>query len=574
MPRPIRQHLCIIFACLLPLSQNAFACWRYTPPEQDLSYAHVVVTGTITHVSWNKSRTVVVNGTREKRKYRIATLKIAEVLKNDLSGVSVEPGGTLQLWTGPKPSLWPWKRGLSICREPCEKGMAGGWALWYYREGFVLHAGGGRMQATEVGRARRILGELERAYQEANEERIPALEERREQILSLPPFPPSRIEAAIREGRGVPDGIDLSRVYVPRLPHPMQGTVFLDSKGRLLGGIPYTATDRAFWADWLHVAVKHHENGATEYGFVDRHGNPLPELPYEPQGPFRDGLALVSAKGKYGLVDTAGKEIVPCIYDWPTEFTACLTRVTKGEEAFLLNQQGEVILQTKANLLPANALGDGLALVLGRGYVDGTGRLVIDTTGKSYAANEPFSGGFAKVRIFRHPTERASFINRQGELIFPPIAAQFGHFSEGLVPFCEREKTDRWGYMDTLGNVVIPPLFVQAGEFRDGRAFVDYLDWIERPAVPTNDENVRLSDEAPRHVLVVRKGFINRDGKLVSPMGFDYAEDFQSGLARVQCHVRTAPRDEFCGLMDRDGRIVFVLSNPLSGQQGTEPETE
>jgi len=477
--------LCALLALIALFSQPTRASWVYEPPEHHVSAARVVVTGTIAHVSWNKTKRGGRDGKKYKYRYRIARLKVEEVLKNELVGITVEAGALLEFPI--VRNRWGKSKGFEHMGFSCQKGDSGIWLLNYSGDTFRAYPPGAHMAHTEIGKVRGILRDLGTRYQEALKEEIPAEERRREEILTIPVYPRSKIESWVHDGKGLVPGVAPSTVYVLGLPQKPMETLFLDARGKVVGGVPYHARASAFSQGWLRVSTRLEENLLGGYRFMARDGKLVAELPHggEPSGASRENA------GQYP-----------------------------------------------------------------------------DSNGQDYVAQGPFKGGLAKVWIRGRDPKKEGFIDREGDLIFPPMVATFGDFSEGLVAFREHQKTDKWGYLDTKGKVVIRPQFIRAQSFSGDRAAVEYSSWIKRPPVFSKDGAVHLSPEAPKHFLGTRRGFIDRAGNLINPIGFDYADGFRNGLARVNYSSRIRGGEESSGLMDRDGKIVFVISNSFLGSEG------
>ncbi len=81
----------------------------------------------------------------------------------------------------------------------------------------------------------------------------------------------------------------------------------------------------------------------------------------------------------------------------------------------------------------------------------------------------PFSGDIATVCT----AQGCVLIDRKGQFVSPIVAREkslFGtRYSEGIGAV---EKDGKWGYADVSGNVVIPLQFEYAGDFNDGMARV------------------------------------------------------------------------------------------------------
>lgn len=120
------------------------------------------------------------------------------------------------------------------------------------------------------------------------------------------------------------------------------------------------------------------ENDQGKWGFVDTSGKEVIPFIYDKADCFYMGYAGVSRNGKMGLIDLSGKEIVPFLYDNELMFFE-----------------------------------DGMALVIKDnlyGFVDTTGKVAIPLI---YEDAEDFKSGKAKVM----KDGEWIFINKKGETI-------------------------------------------------------------------------------------------------------------------------------------------------------------
>ena len=77
--------------------------------------------------------------------------------------------------------------------------------------------------------------------------------------------------------------------------------------------------------------------------FADSEGNELFNKQFEEVCDFSKGLAPVKQDGKWGLINTKGEGVIPCIYDEATWFSEGLARVGQNDKWGFINTQGEVI---------------------------------------------------------------------------------------------------------------------------------------------------------------------------------------------------------------------------------------
>lgn len=156
---------------------------------------------------------------------------------------------------------------------------------------------------------------------------------------------------------------------------------------------------------------------------------------------FENGFASVRNGEKWGIINTEGKEVVPCIYDMVHPFN------------------------------------DGLAVVLKNdkwGYVNTKGELVIPCI---YESANDFSEGLASVR----KNGKEGFINKKGEIAISFKFEECGKFSEGLA--YAGDKKGHY-FIDTDGNIKIhlpKGFYINRGSSNEGKPYPEFHNgecWI------------------------------------------------------------------------------------------------
>jgi hypothetical protein len=276
----------------------------------------------------------------------------------------------------------------------------------------------------------------------------------------------------------------------------------------------------------------------SDWIIIDKKGTEIiPDYKYDSR-PFRfnEGLSEVIRNGKYGFVNEAGKEVIPCIYDSSSfQFQEGFVAVRKGSKWGYLNKQGTVVIDFKYNT--ASDFQEGRAVVAdwskGYGFVDTTGKEVIPL---QYQLANPFYCGFAWV-ITKNKT---GFIDRNGNILIAPKFLWCNNFQEGFTTvgknliskvynvkgkavktsfryedidyFCEglaavNTRKEKYGYIDTTGRLVIKLKYDFADEFHDGLAAIE---------------------------IKGKSGYINHKGELVIPTIYNNAFNFENGIAEVE----------------------------------------
>ncbi len=206
---------------------------------------------------------------------------------------------------------------------------------------------------------------------------------------------------------------------------------FYDRSGKEI--VPVSYESRSVWKEGF-LAV---EGKDKKIGFYKEDGTILAKPVYESVSDFENGMAIIKANGKYGYIDSTGKEITP-IY----------------QEARLFE--------------------DGLAPVRADnrwGVIDKSGSYVISPT---YAEAGPvFSAGLLAVK---NSEDKWGFIDKEGQTVIPfEYKSVHPEFSENLTSVQARNKL--WGFVDNKGNTVAEPQFKDIlTPFSEGLAGVRTID--------------------------------------------------------------------------------------------------
>lgn len=226
-------------------------------------------------------------------------------------------------------------------------------------------------------------------------------------------------------------------------------------------------------------------------------------------GLMRDGYALVV---KEEVIDTSYYDGGTSIGTSHTEYHSYIvdqngTVVCTLPEGFNdLISDGAFGYATQYNL---GACGEGLFAVYFYGdetiptecigYMDPTGNMAIDLTGRGYTNLSSFSGGLA---VVSDVNGLWGAIDHAGNQVIPCIYTDLGGFSDdGL---CAARIGDQWGYIDRYNNPVIP--FVYDGA---------YGAWGGLASVGMNG----------------KYGFVDYANQTVVPLAYDDVSSFDNGVA-------------------------------------------
>lgn len=240
--------------------------------------------------------------------------------------------------------------------------------------------------------------------------------------------------------------------------------------------------------------------------------------------PFRDGLAQVSRKGKWGFVSKCGLEVISN-YDNAYSFENGLAAVSKNGKWGFINCIGDVVIP-----------------------------LVYDEVGKGELGARRrvglFEDGFANVKR----NGRWGCIDKKGNEVIPCIYYEIGNFKEGLMRV---SKGGKWGFVDARGNVVISLDYDYVYDFENGLALVKRNDkWgmVDKTGIEVitliYDSLISFSEGLSSAKKGEKWGYINKDGKVVIPFIFDGVSKFSEGLAGV-C------RKGKWGYIDKRGFVII-----------------
>ena len=309
---------------------------------------------------------------------------------------------------------------------------------------------------------------------------------------------------------------------------------YIDKTGKEV--IPCQYDDTWGFEDGLAaVAIK--TSDGDQHGFIDKTGKVVvPFGKYENLTlGFSEGMASVDINGKWGFIDTAGKEVIPGRYDWAEDFREGLAVVVRDDKWGYIDQTGKEVIPCQFS---GQALwfSEGLAAVgVGEaweegtyGYIDRTGKVVVPC---EYDSSWDFCEGM--VRVMRG--EKVGFADATGKEVVSCKYDDANDFSEGLATVMLNGKC---GYIDKTGKEVIPCRYDAADDFSEGLAAVmlngkcGYIDKTGKEVIPLQYDGVGGFSQGLAGVMLNGKcGYIDKTGKEMIPFRYDGAWDFSEGYA-------------------------------------------
>ena len=366
------------------------------------------------------------------------------------------------------------------------------------------------------------------------------------------------------------------------------------------------ATDESCGCDILYVNGIETTKSDTLYGFRLEDGTVIAPNIYRFVDRFHGGYCKVFLDyGQCGLIDSTGRQVVPCIYDnvrYPSDGRIA---VEKGGMTGFTDLDGNVVIPL--TLLSAGDFNEGcapIAVVIDSFFVYGT---YIDTEGRQlfppvYQDVSPYVDGFAGVKMY----EKWGLIDHSGKMVLPTVyefiiplpggdslffagdengLALFDSRMKALTPFVYTwiggysdgrisvQRGGRFGFLDRDGREVIPCIYDETGLFGLQRAYVrmgdryGIIDTDGAEVLPLEYENT--TPKAEKYIyhdslaLVEqdhRFGFVDLEGHIVIPLLYQDAYQFSEGLASVRYQG-------YWGYIDRSGDVripfLFDLASPV-----------
>lgn len=287
------------------------------------------------------------------------------------------------------------------------------------------------------------------------------------------------------------------------------------------------------------------------YGFIDENGVVIIAAKFDDASPFSGNYAVVKAKERTGIIDKAGKEVIPIgDYDIVNGFSEGLAVVGKilpnGRMRFgYVNEQGQLAIGLRYS--GAWDFKEGLAVVN------------VNGDSKQY---RPFLDSFSSGMQGTY-----GYIDKKGDYYITPIFSKAECFSEGFAWVWRDGNTG--GYIDKSRNVVILKN-IGGDKFKNGVAtFMSLGDSELFGKIGLIDETMNIV-VSPRYsyisnfvegLAVVKKdkkcGYINKKGKEITKIEFVTCEDFIDGVATVIDNTHGAATEIF---LDYRGRKVNIRS--------------
>ncbi|MCL1917891.1 MAG: WG repeat-containing protein [Peptococcaceae bacterium] len=303
------------------------------------------------------------------------------------------------------------------------------------------------------------------------------------------------------------------------------------------------------------------------------------DLKYDVIYPFYKGRALVKKDGKFGYIDTKGKEVVPLIYDRSGYGYFDLIDMAKSDSKYIVRNNRKFVVEItdekdkRLDLIDHNnwrwVEKDGK-----EGIIDADGYVVIpieydvvggyitvwpnEYTDASGIIDVGFYDGLLKVL----KNKKWGFIDIANNVVIPLEYDYVWDFNEGVALV---EKDGKEGYIDTHGAIVTPFIYDSLSIFSGDGLLIAMLnekwgvcDTDGNVVLPIEYDNVGYLTNGFAHVEKDGKhGYIDSHGQEAISLEYEDARDFSQGFAAVK-------RNGKWGFIDAKGNTVVPLEYDFS----------
>lgn len=238
------------------------------------------------------------------------------------------------------------------------------------------------------------------------------------------------------------------------------------------------------------------------YNFVNLQGDTLLDESVVTAKDFNNGVSKIKyLNQKYGLINTAGKVIIPYEYEQISEEENGLFRVKRDGKYGIIDKNGKVILAPIHSHMSHFQNDFFVTKTEGTFEIRNTKNQLIHSL-QNIESIEPM--GMDTWRVFKN--DKFGIINSDNESIAPYKYDELFNLEDGMIAY---RIDDKWGYMSDKGAQVIKAQFPLVWSYHNGFARVVTEGGI---------------------------GFLNKEGTLSIPPIFFEVKDFHDGLARVQIY--------------------------------------
>jgi hypothetical protein len=340
-----------------------------------------------------------------------------------------------------------------------------------------------------------------------------------------------------------------------------------------------------------HHLFKAKEKSITKNNWVvyDTLGKAITKNKYEWIGDWKDNFFVVKKRGYWGAINSAGNELIHCVYDSLLHHTSNLFAVNLKGQYGIINTQEDWLMAPQPypiTLLKSNRI---LITKGNINYINDFAGSIIYFSEYTLECNTDFileklpNGSLRKIdydgRVMASPSPvlvemvetifeeseglrgmkkdgKFGFIDKKGNLRIANRYDAIGQFKEGLTKV---KLNNKWGYINVGERIIIQPSFEQAYNFENGKALVKHNDkygLINKEGkfiLPMRYDSIVVLMEK-NYILINnhKKGLANKTGQIIIEPKFDELTDLNNGYIIVR-------QDNKLGLITSEGLSTIPL---------------
>jgi hypothetical protein len=294
------------------------------------------------------------------------------------------------------------------------------------------------------------------------------------------------------------------------------------SSGKIVLPCEYDRLDN--WQNGYAILGK-----AGKYGMIDSNARIVVPLKYTEMREFHSGLARIKDENnKFGFITPMARIAIEPVYDSASEFyekesgnDITTISVAINGNLGLITNEGKTVIPPEMDFI--GEFKDGMALCKkdGKfGYIGTDGQWIVQPQ-------------FMKVTAFDKGKAQASpdgqkwgLINEKGIYILQPEYDEIKEYVEGMA---QLRQADKWGFVNMSGQVAVKPQFAEENNYVEGFALVKYFEksYKDKPGPTYKDVLPKAKIAEPGW------GFVDKIGTLVTGPFFQEAHNFKNGIALV-----------------------------------------
>ena len=289
-----------------------------------------------------------------------------------------------------------------------------------------------------------------------------------------------------------------------------------------------------------------------QWGYIDLSGSVKIQPKYDYASGFsKHGLATVRKSWKYGLIDTTGKQVLPCRFDRLNVLSKDRIAIFERGQWALSDLVGKAITSFKYDQIYSItahvfAAREKRTMLL----MDDQGQLVDSTQfDTAYALSNTF------IAVKRG--EDWGVLDTKGKWLLPLNCAAFRQVSPTVLFY---RKAQLWGAINATGEKLLESEYdhfiVEPDRIKirkRGVLWGVFNPWEEKVDVPASFETAHIIAENPRFSITYafgKKGLVRNDGVEILPPEY-------TDIVYSQADYFMILKDTLRGKLDQDGEVVF-----------------